>query len=154
MHGEVRVRLYNPTSTVLASVGMVVLRRGSELQAREVRAVRQHRGFTLVTFADCESMPAARELAGWEVCVRAEQLPAPAPNEVYHFELIGMAVVTTAGAEIGVVSDVLTTQANDICVVHAGAQEHLIPLTANVVKHVDRQRRRLVIEPLPGLIEL
>ena len=108
----------------------------------------------MLTLADCESMSAARDLTGWEVCVREEQLPAPAPNEVYHFELIGMAVVTAAGAEIGVVSDVLTTPANDICVVHAGAQEHLIPLIANVVKHVDRQGRRLVIEPLPGLIEL
>jgi 16S rRNA processing protein RimM len=150
----VRVRLFNPTSTVLASAATVVLRRGSEVQAREVRTVRQHRGFTLLTLAECESMNAAQELVGCEVCLPEEDLPAVASNEVYHFELLGMAVMTTGGAEIGVITEVLATPANDVCVVRAGTREHLIPLIADVVKLVDRERRQLVIDPLPGLLDL
>jgi len=92
-------------------------------------------------------------LIGYEVCVHEQELPAVGPDEVYHYQLIGMTVVTTAGDEIGLVTDVMPTPANDVCVVRAGAREHLIPLIADVVKEVDRQQRRLIIDPLPGLLD-
>ena len=98
-------------------------------------------------------MNAAQELIGYEVCVRESDLPEAGPGEVYHYELIGMTVVTTAGVEIGLVAEVVPTPANDVCVVRAGAHEHLIPLVAAVVADIDRVHRRLVIDPLPGLIE-
>jgi 16S rRNA processing protein RimM len=61
--------------------------------------------------------------------------------------------VTTSGAEIGVVKEVIPVGSNDVCVVHADGREHLIPLIADVVRKVDRADKRLVIDPLPGLLD-
>jgi 16S rRNA processing protein RimM len=152
-HGELRVHLFNPSSTVLTGGSDIVLQRGGEEQRRRIVAARPHKNLMLVRLEGCESMTAAQALIGYEVCVREADLPPTGADEIYHYQLVGMTVVTTAGAEIGVVSDVLVTPGNDVCVVRADAGEHLIPLIADVVKHIDRERRRLVIDPLPGLLD-
>jgi 16S rRNA processing protein RimM len=151
--GELRLRLFNPASTVLAAGSRVVLRRGAERCERSVRAVRGHGQALLLTLEGCESMSAAEALIGYELCVRQADLPPVATGEIYHYELVGMIVVTTAGVEIGTVSEVMSIASNDVCVVRAGGREHLIPLIADVVKQLDREQRRIVIEPLPGLLE-
>ncbi len=151
--GELRVRLFNPASTTLTPGCTVVLRRSDEQQRRTVTALRRHKHYTLLTLERCDSMTAALELVGCDVCVPEADLPPAGPDEVYHYELIGMRVVTTAGAEIGAVIEVLSSPSNDVCVVRAGEREHLIPLIADVVRDVNRDSRCLVIEPLPGLLD-
>lgn len=98
-------------------------------------------------------MTAAEALIGYEVCVCEEALPPAAHGEIYHYQLIGMTVVTTGGEPIGIIEEMMTTASTDICVVRAGGREHLIPMIADVVKAVDREGRRIVIDPLPGLLD-
>jgi 16S rRNA processing protein RimM len=152
-HGELRVRLYNPTSTTLTRDSTVVLRRGAEEHEHRIIGLRPHKRFVLLTLEGCNSMTAAQGLVGSEVCVPEADLPAPGPDEVYHYELLGMTVVTTAGTTIGEVTEVIPAGSNDVCVVHGAGGEHLIPLVADVVRRVDRDGCRLVIEPLPGLLD-
>lgn len=151
--GELRLRLYNPESTALSAGSRVVLRRGTEQCERSVHAVRRHGRSLLLTLDGCQSMDAAQALIGYELCVRQGDLPPAGAGEIYHYELVGMTVVTTGGVEIGTVSEVLSIPSNDVCVVRAGRREHLIPLVADVITQLDRAQRRIVIEPLPGLIE-
>ncbi len=153
IHGELRLRLFNPASTTLRAGSRVVLRRGDQLEERTVRAVRPHGQWHLLLLEGCDSMTAAEALIGCEVCVRPQDLPPAGAGEIYHYELIGMTVVTTGGVEIGSVAEVLAVSSNDICVVRGGAREYLVPLIADVVQQLDRDRRRIVIDPLPGLLE-
>jgi 16S rRNA processing protein RimM len=152
-HGELRVRLFNPDSTILTPGLTVILRRGGEQQTRRLIALRPHKHLVLATFEGCESMTAAAELIGCEVCVGEHELPPAGPQEIYYYHLVGMTVVTTSGQELGVVSAVIPVGSNDVCVVRAAASEHLIPLIADVVRSVDRKENRLVIDPLPGLLD-
>jgi 16S rRNA processing protein RimM len=151
--GELGLRLFNPASTALTAGSRVVLRRGAEQSERCVRAVRRHGQSLLLTLEGCQSMSAAEALIGYELCVRQANLPPVGSGEFYHYELVGMTVVTTTGIEIGTVSEVMRVPSNDVCVVRAGRREHLVPLIADVVKQLDREQRRIVIDPLPGLLE-
>ena len=152
-HGELRLRPFNPASTVLNSGAEVVLRRGTESQQRRIRAVRPHKHFLLLTLEGCDSMTAAEALIGYEVCVHEAELPPTAAHEIYHYQLLGMTVVTAAGVSLGTVAEVLTTGSSDVCIVRGAGREYLIPLIADIVKQIDRQQSRLVIEPLPGLLD-
>ena len=152
-HGELRVKLFNPDSTILAPGVTVVLRRGAQQQTRRIVALRPHKHLMLTTLEDCDSMTAAQALIGFEVCVHEEELPPTGPHEVYHHHLLGMTVVTTAGLALGVITEVIPIGSNDVCVVRSAASEHLIPLIADVVHTVDRKEKRLVIDPLPGLLD-
>jgi len=151
--GELRVRPFNPDSTTLRAGSTVVLRQGQECDERRVTAVRRHKHYLLVTLHACDSMTAAEALTGHEVCVRHTELPAIGPDEIYHFELLGMTVVTAAGDTLGTVTEVMSTPSNDICVVRAAEREHLIPLVDTIVTQIDRAGRRLVVDPLPGLLD-
>lgn len=153
LRGEVRVHLFNPDSTTLRAGSEIVLQRGGEQSLHRIQAARPHKRVVLVTLEGCESIAIARTLVGSEVCVVKSQLPPAGPGEAYHFELLGMRVVTTRGEDLGMIVEILSLASNDVCVVRRGEHEHLIPMIADVVKEIDRQHCRLVIEPLPGLLD-
>lgn len=153
LRGELRVQLFNPDSTVIQPGVEIILRREDRESRYRVRSARPHQRVVLVILEGCESIDAAEALVGTEICVAKDQLPPAGPDEIYHFELVGMTVVTINGEDLGTVAEVLAVTSNDVCVVRSGAREYLIPMIADVVKEVDRKGRRLVIEPLPGLLD-
>jgi len=153
IRGELRVRLYNPSSQTL-TVGMrVTLRRGDACLEYVISALRPHRQLILLTLEGCDSMTAAEALVGHEICIHAADLPPPAAGEIYHFQLIGLAVETTTGEHLGTVEEVMATGSADVCVVRSQGREFLIPMIDDVVKAVDRESGRIVIDPLPGLLD-
>lgn len=70
----------------------------------------------------------ARTLMGAEIAVAREQLPPLGPDEYYWADLIGLRVVTREGIELGRVSQLMETGANDVLVIK-GERERLIPFT-------------------------
>lgn len=131
----------------------VSLRRHGEAQQAEVASVRPHQQFLLVHFVGIDNRSAAERLRGFEVWVRGQNLPPTGPNEFYYHELEGMEVVTVGGERLGVVAEVMANPGADILVVRDGEREFLIPMVQQFVKSVDRDSRRVCIEPIPGLLE-
>ncbi len=78
----------------------------------------------------------AAALVGATIAVRIEQLPALRQGEHYWAELEGLKVVNREGVELGAVSHLFETGANDVMVVK-GDRERLIPFTRHVVDEVD-----------------
>jgi len=85
--------------------------------------------------------------------VRAADLPPPAADEFYYHEVEGFRVETTDGTYLGTVDETFSTGLNDVLVVRNADREHLIPVITDVIRAVDRNDRRIVIEPMPGLLE-
>jgi len=155
LRGGLRVRPDNPDSDTLDHVRRVfVEREGGE--AREyslVRSERVNRTTLRVTLGGLDDPDAAEALRGATLTVALEDLPAKAPGEFYYFEAIGCEVTTTDGRRVGVVEEVISTGANDVLVVRDGQGEVLVPVIENVVKAMDLDGRRVVIEAVPGLLD-
>jgi 16S rRNA processing protein RimM len=154
LRGELRMRPYNPETTALESGAVVFLRRDGERQERRLTAVRRHKNVVLLTFEGCDDIDAAQKLVGCEVCLSPERLAPLAPGEVYHYELVGMRVRTVDGDDLGTVAEVMAVSSNDVLVVRDDTREHLIPLIADVVKDIDVAARCVLIDPIPGLLEI
>ena len=75
-------------------------------------------------------------MRGQDVAVSRDDLPQAGANEWYWTDLIGLAVVNTAGDELGRVARIVRTGANDVLVVE-GERERLIPFIEDVVREVD-----------------
>jgi 16S rRNA processing protein RimM len=84
----------------------------------------------------CGDREAAAALRGLSVAVPRAALPAARDGEYYWADLIGLKVANTAGLELGRVTGMLQTGANDVLVV-AGERERLIPFIAVVIREVD-----------------
>lgn len=88
----------------------------------------------------------ATSLLGSDIAIRREQLPALADGEYYWSDLEGLRVVNLQGIELGVVSYLFETGANDVLVVK-GERERLIPYTLGMaVKSVDLQDGLLTVD--------
>jgi 16S rRNA processing protein RimM len=86
----------------------------------------------------------AERLRGQPVTVASADLPEPEPDEYFHVDLIGCAVM--AGEHrVGEVTDVLSYLANDVLDVRDGDRRVLLPFAADAVLDVDIPGRRIVV---------
>jgi 16S rRNA processing protein RimM len=93
-------------------------------------------GIVVAKLAGSDDRDAAAFYRGFEIAVPREAFPEPAANEFYWADLVGLQVENAEGVDLGKVSEVFETGANDVLVVQ-GERERLIPFTAQVVKQVD-----------------
>lgn len=118
-----------------------------------VERARWHSGRLLLRFAGIDDRDAAEILRGtWLVVDSGDIPPSADPDEYHDQELIGLAVVTTGGADVGEVAGVLH-HGQDLLVVRGPAGETLVPFVAALVPEVDVAGGRLVIDPPPGLLD-
>lgn len=112
------------------------------------------RGF-LVAFEGVADRDEAGALARRYLLVPIEWAEPLEEGEAYYHQLLGMAVVTVEGTEVGTVSEVFEAEPADLLEVKAAdGKTRLVPFTKAIVRTVDVEGRRLVIEPPPGLLEI
>jgi len=145
--GEVRVQVFSDVSHRFASGGVVHVG-GSRHQVQYGRSTA--RGL-VVKFHDVDSRNAAEALRGKEVYVREKDVPPPPEDTYYHYQVLGMRVVTVDGEDVGAVTDILTTGANDVYLVRREGKETLVPAIADVVIEMDVEHRRMVVDLPEGL---
>ncbi len=96
---------------------------------------------------DCD---AARELIGAEITVPQTALPATGIDEFYWSQLTGLRVENVQGVDLGRVTGLFETGANDVMVVNDRAgkkeKEHLIPFTKFAVIDVDLDDEKIVVD--------
>lgn len=109
-------------------------------------------GKTLVAqLGDADGEPladrdAAAELLEQDIAVAREQMPPPAEGEFYWFDLIGLTVVNREGADLGRVTAMMETGANDVLVLK-GDRERLVPFVMHeIIESVDLDAGRIVAD--------
>jgi 16S rRNA processing protein RimM len=116
-------------------------------------SARRHGRLVLLGFENVATIEEATAFVGTVLAIPEADLPAVRPGEYYAYQLEGLEVVTRAGGRLGTVDHLFPTGSNEVLVVRDGAREHLIPVIADVVRQVDLPRRRIVIEPIEGLLD-
>ncbi|MHB8994160.1 MAG: ribosome maturation factor RimM [Armatimonadota bacterium] len=107
------------------------------------------KGSWLMRFEGVATREGAEALAGGTMWIREEDLPELPEGRYYVHQIVGLRVLTVEGRDLGQISEVLVTGANDVYVTPGG----LIPATAEVVKEIDLQAGTMLIQPLVGMLE-
>ena len=113
-----------------------------------------HKGELIIKLNAVDSIEAARQLRGQPVEIHHSQVYSLPEGQYYQFQLIGLEVWTTRGELLGNISEVLGTKSNDNYLVKGEEGEILIPAIEDVVKSIDLNKGRIVIEAIPGLLSL
>jgi len=101
-----------------------------------------------------EDRTVAEGLRGRLVMVEASQLAPLADDEYYWHELIGFRVETLEGKIVGEVVEIWDTGGHDLLVVRGeSGSPKLIPTARDIMKQVNPERRLIMIDALPGLID-
>jgi 16S rRNA processing protein RimM len=155
LRGEVAVEVRTDFPERFAEGVRLVWRRDSLERPLVVRGVRPGGRGLLMRFEGTDDVDAARALQGGELCVPdTEAHPAP-PGFFYAHEVRGFVCEDASGRPLGTVLDLETTPAGPMLTVDAGGgREALVPWTRPIVVRVDRESRRVVLDPPEGLFEL
>lgn len=107
---------------------------GGQWQLRKVLAGRIHGKGLVVQLEGCDDRDLAATLVRTEIAITREQLPEANPGEFYWQDLIGLQVSTLNAVELGKVTSLMETGANDVLVVKAeDGQERLVPFIRDSV---------------------
>ena len=115
----------------------------------EIEALRAAKDHLVVRLKGVTDRDAAERLTNTKLFVARERLPTTeADDEFYHADLIGLAVVDTAGNVLGSVAAIHNFGAGDLIDVKPaqGASTVLLPFTEATVPVVDIAGRRIVVD--------
>ncbi len=133
------VKVYShtrPKEAILAYRPWLVRRKNEWLEVDLAEGRVQGRGL-VVRLEGYAGRDQAAELVGADVALKLSQLPEPRKGEYYWAQLVGLRVVNLEDEELGTVSHLFETGANDVLVVKQGRRERLIPFTKHAVLGVD-----------------
>ena len=120
----------------------------------EIVHSRAYKGFEYVHFAHRTSRESVEPLVGGAIQVKRSSVPELPEDVYYQFEILDADVFTDDGKRLGVVTDIMETGAHDVYVVQGDDREFLIPANQEIVRQIDRERGRIMVHPLEGLLDL
>ncbi len=118
-----------------------------------VESHRQHKNFDLLTFENHFGIQEVEKYRDGILMISEKELGELDDNEFYYHEIVGCTVFTTDGVELGQVSEILETGANDVwTVTPKTGKQHYIPYIEEIVKEIDIDEKKIIIDPMDGLL--
>jgi 16S rRNA processing protein RimM len=149
--GEVRLRSFTQDPLAVKDYGALESEDGARTFA--IERVRPAKDCLVARIAGVTDRTAAEQLRNTKLYVGRDRLPAPADEEFYHADLIGLVALAADGSELGKVVAVHNFGAGDLIELQpaAGGPAVMLPFTVASVPVVDIAGRRIVVDPPDGL---
>lgn len=151
--GEVKLLPYAELGPALAGREGVFLEKGAHVLYRALEEFRFHKSFVILKFKDHEDYESVEELRGCKVGIPRETAPSLPPNTFYHYDIIGLEVISDQQSR-GKIAEIWTTAANDVYVVENEGKKWLLPATKEIIKRVDLAKGTLHANLPEGLMDL
>ncbi len=153
--GEVSVSIRTDFPERFAAGATLLWRRADETRELRVSSSRPHSKRVLLRFEGVDGVSGARELAGGDLCIRSADAHPPPPGFFYEHEVDGWACEDSAGRRLGVAVGLEPAPGAPVLSVETRPGKiALVPFVYGIVVSVDREARRIVLDPPEGLLEL
>jgi 16S rRNA processing protein RimM len=107
-----------------------------------------------ISLKDIDNPEAAQELIKRNVYISIADLPRLPDKELYPHEIVGYKICDTEKGEIGTVKDILHKPEQPLLQVSHQGKELLIPLAAELIVEISKEKRCIIIDLPEGLIDL
>lgn len=152
LRGVLKLRSYADSAARFASGLQLQLEAvDGRLQYCAVSWAKPHGKGFLLALDGVEDLQAAEALVGSRLRMDKTTLPELEEDTYYWFELIGLRVYTSQGRYLGTLEAIVPTGSNDVYIVRNGDDEILVPALAEVVRKIDKTRRRMEVILPEGL---
>jgi len=150
VRGELRVDIETDDPERFRALRRVLV--GEEHAAYAVRRARVHESQVLLTLVGVDDRDAAEALRGQWIYVAIEDALPLGEGEYYHFQIVGLQVITAEGEALGRITEILPTGANDVYVIQGPRGEILVPALEGVILNVDLPNGRMIVRLPEGLL--
>ena len=153
--GEVKVFPTTDDAKRFKELKKVILDTGKEYIPMEIEHVKFFKNMVILKFKGYDNINEIEKYKSRDLLITRDQAVDLAPDEYFITDLIGLAVVSDQGAELGILKDVLETGANDVYVVAMkDGKELMLPAIGDCILNVDLEQRRMEVHVLEGLMDL
>jgi len=151
--GDVRVMPSTDDPSRFDLLDYVLLYLNNSTTRFDIERVWYHKQFVIIKFKGIDDMTSAEKLKGSEVKIEPEFALPLGENEYYMRDLYDMKVLTDDGTELGEITDVIQTGANDVYSVNtAEGKTVLLPAIKDCILSVDVSSKKMVVHLMDGLI--
>ncbi|MET8083131.1 ribosome maturation factor RimM [Micromonospora sp. NPDC005197] len=121
-----------------------------------IEEARFHQGRVLIAFEGILDRNTAEALRGTLLVVDSADVEPPEdPEEFHDHQLVGLAVVTPTGEQLGEVARIDHAPSSDLLVLRRPeGRTALIPFVRAIVPEVDLAGGRVIVDPPAGLLDL
>lgn len=153
--GEVKVFPTTDDAKRFKELKKVILDTGKEYIPMEIEHVKFFKNMVILKFKGYDNINEIEKYKSRDLLITRDQAVDLAPDEYFITDLIGFAVVSDQGVELGTLKDVLETGANDVYVVAMkDGKELMLPAIGDCILNVDLEQRRMEVHVLEGLMDL
>ena len=153
--GEVKVFPTTDDAKRFKELKKVILDTGKEYIPMEIEHVKFFKNMVILKFKGYDNINEIEKYKSRDLLITRDQAVDLAPDEYFITDLIGLAVVSDQGVELGTLKDVLETGANDVYVVAMkDGKELMLPAIGDCILNVDLEQRRMEVHVLEGLMDL
>ncbi len=153
--GEVKVFPTTDDAKRFKELKEVILDTGKEYIPMEIEHVKFFKNMVILKFRGYDNINEIEKYKSRDLLITRDQAVDLDPDEYFITDLIGLAVVSDQGAELGILKDVLETGANDVYVVAMkDGKELMLPAIGDCILNVDLEQGRMEVHVLEGLMDL
>ncbi len=154
VRGEVKVFPTTDDPARFKKLKNVVLDTGREKIDLEIAGVKFFKNMVILKFKGIDNINDVEKYRKKSLYVTRENAVKLKKNEYFIADLIGLKAESEEGEDLGSLSDVLQTGANDVYVLSKeGTSDILLPAIKECVKEVDIEGGKMIVHLLPGLRE-
>ncbi len=154
VRGEVKVFPTTDDPERFRKLKHVILRTKQGDLDLKVASVRFAKQMVLMKFAGIDNINDIERYKGSGLYVPREEAIPLKEGEHYIADMIGIQVSSDEGEDLGTLTEVIQTGANDVYVVSRDGRELLIPAIRECILHVDVEQEKMMVHLLDGLRDL
>lgn len=154
IRGEVKVFPTTDDVKRFKKLKETILDTGKEKLTLEIESVKFFKQFVILKFKGFDNINDIEKYKNKSLYVTRENAVRLRRNEYFIADLIGLAIYDEDSQQIGTLTDVLQTGANDVYIIEmTDGRELLLPAIKECVLSVDMEERKMVVHILDGLLD-
>lgn len=153
--GEVKVFPTTDDVKRYTQLKKVILDTGKEKIDLEISQVRFFKQYAIVKFKGIDDINDVEKYKKASLLIPREEAVPLEEDEYFIADLIGLKAISDEGEDLGTLTDVLQTGANDVYVIQSlEGKELLVPAIGQCVLKIDLEEKMMTLHLLDGLREM
>lgn len=152
VRGEVKVFPTTDDPQRFKKLKNVILDDGKQHLDLEITSVKFFKNLVILKFKGLDNMNDVEKFKQADLLVTREHAVKLQPGEYFIADLIGLKGISDEGKDLGELTDVIQTGANDVYVFsREGTRDLLVPKIPDCVKEINLEEGTVLVHLLPGL---
>jgi len=153
IRGEVKVFPTTDDINRFNDLKQVFLDTGTDLIPLDIEGLKFFKNTVIIKFKGIDDINEIQKYRGKDLLISRENAVKLEKDEYFIYDLIDSEVFTDDGIKLGILSEIMTTGANDVYVVKtAEGKEILLPSIKECILDVNVESKKIIVHIMNGLL--